>query len=648
MKLLKRILKKEAGQALPMALILLVLGGLLVVPTLAFMTTNLTANRTVDQANLRTYAADAGIQYAYNKFLNDVDPDLPAYLPDPVNGCEVSLLKESVPGDDLTYMVTSTAEDQATGKTTTIVAYFRANESQYEAGGSSPFDYAVATLNGDLTMTGSSSITGDCNGTTCNEGNVWVNGNINLAWTPTIAGDANVTGTCNRPGNIGGTYTPGSDPIERPTWLDDQIDCYISSTDVTAPACSGGTLHSGDWNLNWGTEGTYTGTHRVERDMKISGTGGTGEYIFTGPVCVGRNLEISSGVNKITFKAPVTVGGYADFGGTGTVIFDNPDPEQTIPYASHAIAPSYSLQGSAINVSGYSATVILTAGTCGSGGSVDVKLQDSYDGSTWTDVSPCGSFLRVTEANDNTTDRKNYTGVKPYLRAVATVSGATCQFGVTVVRNTTLHVREYLKIGGSRSAWFDGPVVVSGAALTSGKIVDIGGAKYSGVAWDMVFKSTLRATEPTPNCNHKIYLGGSKVFQFYDVVYTNVSAELAGATGSNMTFTKAFIADCNITVSGSSNVDAPPTTSPIFCARTGNVDLSGATLVDAIVYAPEGNVHVSGSSQLEGAIVAESALLEGAIKLKYPVVLRDRDDLDPEEGGGEGASSFSMVSYSIQ
>jgi hypothetical protein len=62
MKLLKRILKKEAGQALPMALILLVLGGLLVVPTLAFMNTNLTANRVVDQANLRLYAADAGVE----------------------------------------------------------------------------------------------------------------------------------------------------------------------------------------------------------------------------------------------------------------------------------------------------------------------------------------------------------------------------------------------------------------------------------------------------------------------------------------------------------------------------------------------------------------------------------------------------------
>jgi hypothetical protein len=660
MSRIKRKLKDEAGQALPMALILLLLGGFLVVPTLALMTTNLTANRVVDQANLRTYAADAGIQYAYNKFLNDANfnPDTdPLDFPDSdVNGCDISLNVEPG-GEDFTYKVTSVATNQTDPtKSTTIVAYFKDNRT-FESG-SSPFDYAVATLNGDLTMTGSSSITSDCSPQPCNEGDVWVNGNINLAWTPTIAGDANVTGTCNRPGNIDGTYTPGSDPIERPTWLDDQIDCYIASTNVIEPVYIGtwDTVYTGNKTLGWSDPYTFGSLH-VTGNLTISGTNNGGVYTFNGPVWVEGDLIINSGANFITFKAPVRVGGTggpagtgcADFGGTGWVKFENPTPEQTIAYGSHGIG---TYQSSGVYVSGDSATVILTAGTFGSGGTVDVELQDSYDNSIWSDVSPCGTFSRVTEANDNTTYRQNYTGTKPYLRAVATVSGASCPFGVSVVRNTTLHVEDYLKIGGSRSAWFGSPVVVSGDEVTSSKIIEIGGSKYSGVAWDIVFQGTLRATEPVPNCSHKIYLGGSKIFEFYDVVYTNVSAALEGATGSNMTFTKAFIADCNITVSGSSKVDAPPTTSPIFVSRTGNVDLSGATLVDAIVYAPEGNVHVSGSSQLEGAIVAESALLEGAIKLKYPVVLRERDDLEPGEGegggGGEGEGTFSMVSYSIQ
>jgi Tfp pilus assembly protein PilX len=74
MRLLKRKLKGEAGQALPMALVLLVLGGLLVVPMLSFMTTSLHANRTVDVKTSAIYAADSGIQDALWKLGNGVDP----------------------------------------------------------------------------------------------------------------------------------------------------------------------------------------------------------------------------------------------------------------------------------------------------------------------------------------------------------------------------------------------------------------------------------------------------------------------------------------------------------------------------------------------------------------------------------------------
>jgi hypothetical protein len=61
MKLLKRILRKEAGQVLPMALILMVIGSLVIIPTLNFATTNLKATQEVDQRTRELYAADAGI-----------------------------------------------------------------------------------------------------------------------------------------------------------------------------------------------------------------------------------------------------------------------------------------------------------------------------------------------------------------------------------------------------------------------------------------------------------------------------------------------------------------------------------------------------------------------------------------------------------
>jgi hypothetical protein len=74
MKLLMRMLKNEAGQALPMVLILMVLGGLLVVPMLSFMTTNLNAGRVIEGKTEGIYAADAGIADALWKLGNGVDP----------------------------------------------------------------------------------------------------------------------------------------------------------------------------------------------------------------------------------------------------------------------------------------------------------------------------------------------------------------------------------------------------------------------------------------------------------------------------------------------------------------------------------------------------------------------------------------------
>ena len=97
------------------------------------------------------------------------------------------------------------------------------------------------------------------------------------------------------------------------------------------------------------------------------------------------------------------------------------------------VAASYSLVGSAIEVSGYEVLVNLVSGTNGTSGTVDVKLQESNDNITWSDVSG-GAFTQVTEANDNAVQEKAYTGAYRYVRAVATVATATCDFGVEVIK----------------------------------------------------------------------------------------------------------------------------------------------------------------------------------------------------------------------
>jgi len=115
---------------------------------------------------------------------------------------------------------------------------------------------------------------------------------------------------------------------------------------------------------------------------------------------------------------------------------DNLSEVQTILAGDHVIAPLYTLVGADVEVLGYDTLVLLTAGTCGAGGTVDVKLQESDTGGGlgYTDVT-AGAFAQVTTANDEATYELAYSGTKKYIRAVVTVAGNTCDFGVVVVRN---------------------------------------------------------------------------------------------------------------------------------------------------------------------------------------------------------------------
>jgi uncharacterized phiE125 gp8 family phage protein len=108
---------------------------------------------------------------------------------------------------------------------------------------------------------------------------------------------------------------------------------------------------------------------------------------------------------------------------------------QCITPGSHAIAASYSLEGTGVDVLGKRAIVNLNAGAVGESGKVDAKIQESEDDSTYTDWSG-GGFTQVTADNDNTVQEKEYTGSKQYIRVVCTVATAACSFGVDIVTDS--------------------------------------------------------------------------------------------------------------------------------------------------------------------------------------------------------------------
>jgi uncharacterized phiE125 gp8 family phage protein len=128
---------------------------------------------------------------------------------------------------------------------------------------------------------------------------------------------------------------------------------------------------------------------------------------------------------------------------------------QSIAPGSHAIAPSYSLKGVGVNVSlAADAIAILEAGTCA--GIVNAKLQESNTDvdANYVDV-PSGAFPQITTANDNATYELVYSGTKIYVRVVATVAGAACEFGAAIVLNSPTHAEDSLVAARLQAARLD-------------------------------------------------------------------------------------------------------------------------------------------------------------------------------------------------
>lgn len=106
---------------------------------------------------------------------------------------------------------------------------------------------------------------------------------------------------------------------------------------------------------------------------------------------------------------------------------------QSVLPGSHGIADNYTTHaGAGVSVLGKTAIVNLNAGAVGAGGTVDAKIQESNDNATWTDWTG-GAFTQVTAANDNAIQEKQYTGAMAYIRVVAKVLVAACEFGADIL-----------------------------------------------------------------------------------------------------------------------------------------------------------------------------------------------------------------------
>jgi uncharacterized phiE125 gp8 family phage protein len=115
----------------------------------------------------------------------------------------------------------------------------------------------------------------------------------------------------------------------------------------------------------------------------------------------------------------------------------NLTPYTCFAAGSHVVADNYTTHlGTGVDVLGKQALVYLRPVNNGTGGTVDVKIQDSDDNVTYTDWTG-GAFTQVTESNDTTIQEKQYTGAKQYIRTVSKVLVAACEFGTDVIVNAS-------------------------------------------------------------------------------------------------------------------------------------------------------------------------------------------------------------------
>jgi Tfp pilus assembly protein PilX len=284
MKLLK---KGESGEALILALILLVISSLIAVPTLSLASTSLRYHQVVEKKTKEMYAADSGIQYALRQLIEEPVPFGPESLPSDVNGKTVTVTVENMGSSVL--KITATAVTAGSNSSTTISSYVSI---------ASLFDYGITTLDGDISLSGNSEVTS----LEVLDGDIYANGNIYASGNSEVNGDAVSTGTIDVSGNaeILGMAIEQAAPITFP----------VIDTSVYLDEAEQGTLISG--NLSISNNGYHDlGPAHITGNLTISGNAIvrlTGTVWVDGTISMSGNTRIEGGAT-IVASGNITVTG---------------------------------------------------------------------------------------------------------------------------------------------------------------------------------------------------------------------------------------------------------------------------------------------------------------------------------------------------
>jgi hypothetical protein len=329
-RLLSRLKKDERGQVLIIALVFMLLGSLIVTPLLSHMSTGLKTEKEVYEKRMdELYAADAGVEDALCQ-LQQTTPDpnkVPttagqaktygygtAYPLVDVNGRHVTVEIHML--DSTTYKITSTAT--LNSSTTSIVSYV-----SIIRGGGLLFNNAIATLGGDVNLSGGVQVISDPRA--AQAANVFSSGNLAHGTNTAIEGNATARGTITGAGTVTGNITQYSS--QSPGQLTQaQINTIVQDvkdeTDIPPLTPIGSPVPS----MSISGVGNPSSYYHYTTAINVTGAitfSGTNYVVFDQQVCAG-SMSFSGSNEYVTFNGAVSVvGSVTSTASGGTINFNN-------------------------------------------------------------------------------------------------------------------------------------------------------------------------------------------------------------------------------------------------------------------------------------------------------------------------------------
>lgn len=380
------ILRAQEGQALIIALILILATSLIIAATLSFSASGLKQGTALENRTSQLYSADGGVNQAIF-WINNPSLITVATLPTigntsslPVRTYNNISFKTYVKYLSLvngikTYQITSYAGPNITDTTqptpySEIVAQVATASTI-----SGLFDNAMTATSGNITMGSNSSVISSPIG---NQGNIFANGSISLSANANVAGDASATGTTTTSGNATAITKSSGDPTRTFTDLTSTISGpggYETQAEAGQSAQTG-TLYSGSTNLGGNGSSNIPGPNTyISGPLTVGGNYNltvTGNLYINGALSINSNANFSvsgnlyvngsvtlSGNNNLTLGGTLYVGGSLSATANESVILGGPVyVTQNISMGANTSAP---LQGGYPVVAG--GTVALSGNT---------------------------------------------------------------------------------------------------------------------------------------------------------------------------------------------------------------------------------------------------------------------------------------------